>query len=74
MGFLGYIFREKPRVDPTRFAILKELFDKHQHKLIESYEAKIGNINRMNSALVSQLKDWLVEMQQNCLKDPQKLK
>ena len=74
MGFLSYIFREKPRVDPNRFAMLKELLDKHQYKLIESYEAKIGNINKMNSALVAQLKDWLVEMQQTCLKDPQKLK
>ena len=33
--------------------MLKELFDKHSFKVIESYEAKIGNINRMNSALVS---------------------
>ena len=53
---------------------MKELFDREQYKLIESYESKIGNLNKMNSAMVSQLKDWLVEMQQIHLKNPEKLK
>ena len=53
---------------------MKELFDREQYKLIESYESKIGNLNKMNGALVSQLRDWLLEMQQFNLKNPEKLK
>ena len=53
---------------------MKELFDREQYKLIESYESKIGNLNKMNSALISQLRDWLLEMQQFHLKNPEKQK
>ena len=53
MNYLGYIFKGRPQIDSKRFALMKELFDREQYKLIESYESKIGNLNKMNSAMVS---------------------
>ena len=62
MNFLSFIFQVRPQLNEQYFTYLKELFDGAQYRLIEAYETRIGSLNQMNTALITQLKEQNYEL------------